>query len=68
MRVTTEVEVGEIRDRVGRATRRHLARPDEPSETLSHFNVHQVRRMELVFLPKKARLDASANRRLQEEL
>ncbi len=39
MRVTMEVQVGEIRDR---AIRRHLAGSDEPSETLSHFNVHEV--------------------------
>ena len=68
MGVTMEIEVGEIRDRFGRAIRRHLACPDEPSEALSHFDVHQVRRMELVFVPEKARLDPSANRRLQEEL
>ena len=68
MGVTVEIEVCEIRDRFGRAVSRHLACPHEPSETLSHFNVHQVGRMELVLVSKEARLDASADRCLQEEL
>src|SRR3990170_4277568 len=68
MGVTVEIEVGEIRDRLGRAVSRHLACPYEPSETLGYFNVHQVGRMELVLVSKEARLDPSANRRLQEEL
>ena len=68
MRVTVEVEVGEIRNGLGRAVSRHLACPYEPPETLGHFNVHQVGRMELVLVPKEARLDPSASRRLQEEL
>ena len=50
MGVTVEIEVGEIRDRRGRAVSRHLACPYEPSETLGHFNVYQVGRMELVLV------------------
>ena len=68
MGMTVEIEVGEIGDRLGRAVSRHLACPYEPSETLGHFNVHQVGRMELVLVSKEARLDPSANRCLQEEL
>ncbi len=67
MGMTVEIEVGEIRDHVGRAVSRHLACPYEPSETLGDFNVYQVRRMKLVLVSKEARLDPSANRCLQEE-
>ena len=42
MGVTVEIEVGEIGNRVGRSVMRHLAGPDEASETLSHFDVCQV--------------------------
>ncbi len=68
MGVTVEIEVGEIRDRLGRAVSRHVACPYEPSETLGHFNVHQVGRMELVLVSKEASLDPSAKRGLQEKL
>jgi hypothetical protein len=53
MGVAVEIEVGEIRDRLGRAVSRHLAGPYQPSQTLCHFNVHQVGRMELVRVSKK---------------
>ena len=43
MGMTVEIEVGEIRNRLGRPVRRHLACPYEASEALSHFNVCQVR-------------------------
>ena len=39
MGVTVEIEVGEIRDRFGRAVSRHLACPYEPSETLGYFHM-----------------------------
>jgi hypothetical protein len=68
MGVTVEIELGEIRDGLGRTVSRHLACPYEPSETLRHFNVHQMGRMELVIVLKKAHLNPTANRRLQEEL
>ena len=43
MGMTVEIEVGEIRNRLGRPVRRHLACPYEATEALSHFNVCQVR-------------------------
>ena len=64
MGVTVEIEVGEDPgDCPDRAVSRHLACPDEPSETLGHFNVHQVGRMELVLVSEEARLDPKATRR-----
>ena len=67
MGVTVEIEVGEIGDRLGRAVSRDLACPYEPSETLGHFNVHQVGRMKLVLISKKAGLNPAAERCLQEK-
>jgi hypothetical protein len=68
MGVTVEVEVDQVVDRVGRTIRWHFARSNEASETLRHFDVDQMGRMELVPVSKQARLDPSAERRLQEEL
>jgi hypothetical protein len=48
MGMTVEIEVGEIRNRLGRPIRGHLACPNEASEALSHLNVRQVSCMELV--------------------
>ena len=42
MGVTVEIEVGEIRNRLSRSVRRHLACAYETAEALSHFNVRQV--------------------------
>jgi hypothetical protein len=67
MGVTVEIEVGEIRDRLGRAVSRHLACPYEPPQTLGYFNVHQVGRMEVILVSKEARLDPGAKRGLQEK-
>jgi len=52
MGVTVEIEVGEIHDRVGRPVSGHLARPYEAPEALSHFDVRQMGRMELVPISK----------------
>jgi hypothetical protein len=60
MGVTVKIEVGEIRDRVRRSVGRHLACAYEASEALSYFNVRKVRRMELVLVSKKTRLDSDA--------
>ena len=67
MGVTVEIEVGEVRNRFDRAVRLHLASPYEASEALSHFNIRQVRRMELVLVSKKTGLDSGAQRGLQEK-
>ena len=41
--MTVEIEIGQIRNRLGRPARRHLACPYESTEALRHFNVCQVR-------------------------
>ena len=41
--MTVEIEIGQIRNRLGRPVRRHLACPYESTEALRHFNVCQVR-------------------------
>lgn len=67
MRMTVEIEVGEIFNRLGGAVRGHLPCPHEPPKTLRHFDVRQVRRMDVVVIPKEPGLDPDAERRLQEE-
>ena len=62
MGVTVEIEIGEICNRVGGAARCHLARPYEAPEALSHFNVREVQRMELVLVSTER-----AQRRQQEK-
>ena len=68
MGVAVEIEVREIRNRFGGAVGGHLTRTHEAPEALRHFNVHQVGRMQLVLVSKEARLDAGAERCLQEKL
>ena len=41
--MTVEIEIGQIRNRLGRPVRRHLACPYESTEALRHLNVCQVR-------------------------
>ena len=41
--MAVEIEIGQIRNRLGRPVRRHLACPYESTEALRHFNVCQVR-------------------------
>ena len=41
--MTVEIEIGQIRNRLGRPLRGHLACPYESTESLRHFNVCQVR-------------------------
>ena len=67
MSVTVKVEVGQILDRLGRTVRRHFAHSNEASEALGDFNVHQVRRMQLVLISEKPGLDPGAKRCLQEK-
>jgi len=67
MGVAVEVEVDKVLDRFGRAIRGHFTRSNEASEALRHLDVDQMGRMELVLVSKEARLDPSAERRLQEE-
>ena len=68
MGVTVEIEVAEILDGFGRTGRADLTGPHEPSETLCYLDVHQVWRVELLFVSEEARLDAGAERGLQEKL
>ena len=67
MWVPVEIEIGEIGNRVERPALGHLAGPDETSEPLDHFNVCQVRCMELVLVPEETRLDSRTQRSLQQE-
>ena len=67
MGVTVEIEVGEIGNRLGRTVGGHLACSDQASETLSHFHIRQVGRVELVPVSKKAGLDPGAKRSLQQK-
>src|SRR6476469_239874 len=57
MGVTVEVEVDEILDRLGRTGLGHVARSNESSEGLRHFDVEQMGRMELVLVLKETGLD-----------
>jgi hypothetical protein len=67
MRVTVEIEIGEIGNRFRRAVGRHLACTYEAPEGLGYLDVHQVGRMPLVLASNKAGLDAGAKPCLQEE-
>ena len=68
MGMTVEIEIGEIHDRLVGASGGDLTHPHESSEALNDFNIHQVRRMELVLVAKEAGFDSDANRGLQEKL
>jgi hypothetical protein len=68
MGVTVEIEVAEILDGFCRAGRADLTRSYEPTETLGYLDVHEVWRVERLPVSEEARLDASAERGLQEEL
>jgi hypothetical protein len=68
MGVTVEIEVQEVPDGFGCAGRADLTGPNEPPEALRHLDVHQVWRMELLPVPKETRLDARAERGLEEKL
>ncbi len=68
MGVTVEIEVAEILDGFCRTGRTDLTGPHEPPETLGYLDVHQVWRVELLFVSEEARLDAGAERSLQEKL
>ncbi len=68
MGVAVEIEAREIRDRLGRACRRHFARPHQSAEALRHFHVYQVGGVELVCASEQSRLDPRATRGLQQEL
>jgi Tol biopolymer transport system component len=63
-----KIEVGEIGNGFGRPFRRDVIRAYEASQRLCHFDVHQVRRMELVPIPEQARLDPGAEPCLQQKL
>ena len=69
MRVTVDIEVGEISDCFVRANGRDFTHTHEPSETLKNFDVHEVWRMEFVPLgAEEALFDLNANWSLQEKL
>jgi hypothetical protein len=68
MGVAVKLQVREIRDGLLRANGGDLTGPNESSEAPSHFDVHQVRRMELIPVAKETRLDARAKRGLEEKL
>lgn len=60
MGMTVEIEVGEIGNRLACTIRRYFAHPREAPETLSHLDVHQVRRMQLVRASKEASFNPGA--------
>src|SRR4051812_18458468 len=62
-----QIEVGEIGKGFGSPAGRQFPRANEASEALGHFNICEVRAMELVPSPKKARFDPRAERRLQQK-
>ena len=66
--VTVKIEVHEIRDRFVRSDGRDFTGPHETSKASNQFDVHEVRRVEFVFVAKEAGLDPCAKRRLQEKL
>ncbi len=68
MGVTVEIEVNEISDSAVRTTGRDFTRSHETAETLNDFDVHEMRRMEFVFVAKEAVFDSRANWSLQEKL
>jgi hypothetical protein len=68
MWMTVEIEVSEISDCVVRPAGRDFMHSHETSETLEHFDIHQVRRMKFLVGAKEAFFDASANGRLQQKL
>lgn len=68
MRMTVEIEIGEITHRLFGSVGKHFARPDEASEALDDFDIYQMRRMELVGVSKEAALDPSAKWGLKQKL
>ena len=68
MGMTVQVEINKIRDCAGRPAGRGLTRSYETSETLEHFDIHQVRRMTFDVVAKEAFFDSYANWRLQQKL
>jgi hypothetical protein len=64
MGMTVQVEINEIRDCAGRPAGRDITRSYETSETLEHFDIHQVRRMTFVVVAKEAFFESYANWRL----
>jgi hypothetical protein len=54
--VTIKIEVSEIRDRFESSTH-----PYETSEALNHFDLHEVRRMELLLIAEEAGFDSDAS-------
>src|SRR5262245_34275541 len=65
--VPMEIAISEIVSRFGIARGSHIACPDESPERLRHFDVYQVRRMELLLISKQAGLDPGAKRCLEKE-
>ena len=68
MGMPMEIELSQIRNSLFGTARRHVTRPNEASETLDDLDIHEVGRMQFLFVPKEARLDACAQRSLQQEL
>lgn len=68
MGMTVQLEVNEISDGSLRPAGRDFTGSHEASESLEHFDIHQVRRMELVVVAKEACFDSYADWRLQQKL
>jgi len=68
MRMTMEIEIGEIHDRFVGAPGGDFTHPHELSEALNDFDIYQVGRMEFVRVAKDTLFDSDANRGLQEKL
>lgn len=64
MRVPMEIKVGEVRNRLGGPSGRHLAHSHEAPQGLNDFDVREMGRMKLVPVADDAGFDAPAERSL----
>ena len=68
MRVPMEIELGEVRNRLGRTNGRHLTHSHEAPKGLNDFDVREMGHMKLVAIPEDSGFDPCAERSLQEKL
>ena len=65
MRMTMEIEVGEIRNHLPGTDGRDFTRPHKTSEALNNLNVHEMWRVKFVVVAKEAGFDTNAKWGLQ---
>jgi hypothetical protein len=66
--MTMEIDVCEIGNRFPGTASRQFAGPHKSAEPLNHFDIHEMRRMDLFRVAKEPGFDPRANRSLQEKL